>query len=691
MSCWILEAQETLNTSDAPALALGLTGLEQLRLSPTTRRLLELYGVLVQPVVLAEGLAQIHSEEGEEGLELGELASARLERLIKIMERVRMQEVSRTGGEIGFVAAQGVVVSDQTSLLFLKLVEELLTFAETSQFAGTFGLRELATLEEEGVLSAELVATISDIFTSHDLINTLEQQALTEGFVAGSSIAYQMQNLLQAEVRLVLSALTSGMMEFLGSVVERTLLVDDVQMLRLLQLNEELFVEAVMQSAFVYGTAERLSLAELAATAAEVAKTLVEGLRLGVGFSGTLGLLLSDGMSVKEVAQSVLYLVLQEPVRFVEMLAGLQEIPRELRERFDVSTANELRQTLGLSETLEVEAGLVADLIRSLYAQVELRLGGDVSVLQETLQRAVQLTRIGDQALMVLGKGLAETVTLATALGVVLRAQRLVARWLVAGESRANLEWTARVGEGIRFVEEIAQLFDLSSEEQLGLAEAVMLGLGAGARELVEIGSPASGMLFVPLTGQEQLRVSDGVVGAAELLAQARAAFLFFETLPTEPDFSGWAFNTDSMAMSQYGNFPMTSFAERANRLYGVAADGLYLLEGNDDDGAPIEALVATGDMSFQYSGTKHVPRVYLLTTAEGELYLKTITFFRKQPQEHLYKITLRDDDELGLNRVRLRREIKSEFWAFELQNVDGGDLDLQGIEVLALPSARRI
>ncbi|MFM2112835.1 MAG: hypothetical protein RLZZ271_1495, partial [Pseudomonadota bacterium] len=64
--------------------------------------------------------------------------------------------------------------------------------------------------------------------------------------------------------------------------------------------------------------------------------------------------------------------------------------------------------------------------------------------------------------------------------------------------------------------------------------------------------------------------------------------------------------------MTRYTNFPFTQVVRYLNSYYGVAADGLYLLDGTTDNGAPINWNIDLCMTDFGSSEKKNVASVYL-------------------------------------------------------------------------------
>lgn len=110
----------------------------------------------------------------------------------------------------------------------------------------------------------------------------------------------------------------------------------------------------------------------------------------------------------------------------------------------------------------------------------------------------------------------------------------------------------------------------------------------------------------------------------------------------------------------------------------GVSADGVYLLDGGDDDGAPIKAALLTGDTDFAQDRFKSTPLLHADFTGEvraialvdGERYAADMT---------------------TQNRVKFGRGLRGMWWAFGVANVDGSDFELRSIEPTVLCATKRV
>lgn len=157
----------------------------------------------------------------------------------------------------------------------------------------------------------------------------------------------------------------------------------------------------------------------------------------------------------------------------------------------------------------------------------------------------------------------------------------------------------------------------------------------------------------------------------------------------TRPDlYAGgviWAINRETGASSQYEQYGFNSFFQRAGKYYGVADDGIYLLEGDTDAGSPIDALIELGRTNLGYTSEKRVRNVYLGVGSSNELYLKV------DVDNQTYVYSMRTSGQAVKNRpVEVGWGVKGDYWDFTLVNPNGADFNLASISFMPIPLARR-
>lgn len=154
--------------------------------------------------------------------------------------------------------------------------------------------------------------------------------------------------------------------------------------------------------------------------------------------------------------------------------------------------------------------------------------------------------------------------------------------------------------------------------------------------------------------------------------------------------YNAFVMNTRNKAVSEYTNFDFTSFAELNGKYYGAKDDGIYLIDGDTDDGEPIAAFLRTGLHTLGTRLLKQVHNAYVGYTTDGEIVLKVITTDNGTKKENWYKLNARSAPATTDNRFSIAKGLKSVYWQFELANVDGSNFQIDHMKVWPFDLQRR-
>lgn len=150
--------------------------------------------------------------------------------------------------------------------------------------------------------------------------------------------------------------------------------------------------------------------------------------------------------------------------------------------------------------------------------------------------------------------------------------------------------------------------------------------------------------------------------------------------------YTGVSMNTKTNAASIYKSYPFNSFIKLSGKNYGANSIGLYLLEGNTDDGEHIYADIKLGSMDFTGDRKALLHECWISLRSDGSLILSTISDDNK---ERLYTMSSTGDI-LKDKRVRLARGVNSRYWEFRLRNINGADFELIGLDAVPFVLKRR-
>ena len=154
--------------------------------------------------------------------------------------------------------------------------------------------------------------------------------------------------------------------------------------------------------------------------------------------------------------------------------------------------------------------------------------------------------------------------------------------------------------------------------------------------------------------------------------------------------FIGYSVNTRNAAVSEYDNYPFNSFATVGGIPFGAGPDGIYRLEGGDDEGLPIHASVYTGLTDFGNSQLKKMPSAWIGLTSDGDMVLKVVTSDTGKKKENWYRMKGRPNGTPVDSRFSPAKGLTGRYWGFEIANIDGADFTLDSLKVWPLIMQRR-
>lgn len=157
-------------------------------------------------------------------------------------------------------------------------------------------------------------------------------------------------------------------------------------------------------------------------------------------------------------------------------------------------------------------------------------------------------------------------------------------------------------------------------------------------------------------------------------------------------EYVAWVVNTESAGVSTYQNYPFNSFASLGGRYYGATSQGLFLLEGEDDDGEAIDARIRLGLHDMNTRKLKRLPEAYIGYKSDGNLILRVIVADDQTGEKVALEYLMRPRAAPALRESRFitGRGVKAVDWDFEIENIDGADFDLAEVEFHPLIMDRR-
>ena len=201
--------------------------------------------------------------------------------------------------------------------------------------------------------------------------------------------------------------------------------------------------------------------------------------------------------------------------------------------------------------------------------------------------------------------------------------------------------------------------------------------------EYAVIGMSSTGQLLSMMTAE----VSDSQ--AFESVVKAMATMYASVTHPDGSEDEAdeiWVVNLSTGESTRYTNYRFDGFAQIGDRVYGLRADGLYLLEGPTDAGKPIEVGIATGKNDFGGRLQKRVPYLYLDGSSSKRMKVRVSV-----NDGQTYDYEARRVDAYARNqRVDMGRGLLSNYYQYEIR-ATAEDFELNSIEMDVRESQRRI
>ena len=137
--------------------------------------------------------------------------------------------------------------------------------------------------------------------------------------------------------------------------------------------------------------------------------------------------------------------------------------------------------------------------------------------------------------------------------------------------------------------------------------------------------------------------------------------------------------NTLTGAVTEYENFEFQSITPT----HAGAVTGLFLLGGDLDIDQPIVGSIQTGKTLIDESRKKYVEAVHFAMTGTGSGALVVAG----QESTYSYSFQIRP---AGVSRAKSGRGIRENYLSFGLEKSDGGDFQLDRIEVQIAASINR-
>lgn len=214
-----------------------------------------------------------------------------------------------------------------------------------------------------------------------------------------------------------------------------------------------------------------------------------------------------------------------------------------------------------------------------------------------------------------------------------------------------------------------------------GAAQAVATVAGALDQSIVVAGAAQA-----VATAAGDLSNVIAMQGTAAAQASATGALSKAETIT-----GGlvYAVNLTTGAVTTLSNFYFERLVRAHGRTYGLLAGTLYRIEGTVDPGdAPISVSIRTGSIPPKADVLRRLDKVYLHARERAGITMTPI-YDEVQGRTHYPKPGIRDG--MIVHRTNIGINNRWHTLGLQITNIDGGTLDIGGLEILTEPLTRRI
>ena len=143
--------------------------------------------------------------------------------------------------------------------------------------------------------------------------------------------------------------------------------------------------------------------------------------------------------------------------------------------------------------------------------------------------------------------------------------------------------------------------------------------------------------------------------------------------------FLAWVLNTENGRVSNYTEFPFIALGQIGDTPAGAAADGIYLLEGSDDAGQPIDAVMRFGMADFGGNDLIRINDIYVGGVLENDMELSIRS--DGEVTEYTYPLVEREEHIPG-HRAKLGKGFRSRYRQVSITNIAGADFTIDNIEL---------
>jgi outer membrane protein assembly factor BamB len=145
--------------------------------------------------------------------------------------------------------------------------------------------------------------------------------------------------------------------------------------------------------------------------------------------------------------------------------------------------------------------------------------------------------------------------------------------------------------------------------------------------------------------------------------------------------------NCSNTAVGQNEGFSFNSFIVIDGKLYASSSDGIFLVEGDTDNGTDIDAFFSTFSTDFGVNTKKRIRSIYLSGNSKGNLY---VTPVMDNDEGKNYLVNPENTLYFRSHKVAIDRDERGFYIGVKVANVDGVDFAINSIDILSFAIPQR-
>lgn len=164
------------------------------------------------------------------------------------------------------------------------------------------------------------------------------------------------------------------------------------------------------------------------------------------------------------------------------------------------------------------------------------------------------------------------------------------------------------------------------------------------------------------------------------LRAESRLSMLMQEVFKT------FAMNTENAKVTEYTNYDTLAIGRIGNVYLAIGTDGIYQIGTQRDDGDDVEALVRFGKTDFGSDYQKRLQYAYV--GGRGRMVMRMRVDRGEVTADR--DVTHAGVD-TGTTKLKGGKGARSRYWQPEFQNVEGQDMEIDALNLIAEQTSRRV